>query len=239
MTKLGLATYTFRSKDGFDKKGNPQTQYDVAVEPHKFLGVSSVRHKPGQHKLALVSANSNTHKMVDEFHKKMAENAAAILQHMEVNSYPTQSRDLVSESLFFASKNVIGECEMLSPEVCTHVMNHLLRSGKWCPCGNVKQESGGKSKPPAQNNRDVLVAGKRVGQFVFDPERFPAQTTPSGLSDPNLCFPCVNKLLSLGKLKEGDNAPASLWFDGWIKLNDHRVSSDCLDPKKNIQKKKK
>jgi len=224
-TKLGLATYTFRSKDGFDKKGNPQTQYDVAVEPHMFLAASSVRHKPGQHKLAMVSVNTNTQKMVDEFHKKMAENSAALIQHMEVNNYPVASRNLVSESLFFASKNIIGECEVLSPEVCTHVMNHLLRSGKWCSCGN-KHDNVGKPKAVVVQPRDIPVAGKRLNQFVFNVDKYPAQSMPSGMSDPKLCYPCVNKLLTMGKLKEGENPPASLWFDGWLKLNEHRVSAD-------------
>jgi hypothetical protein len=240
-TKLSLATQTFLAKDSFDKKGVPITLYDSQVAPEKYLATCAVRNKPGQHRLAMASVNENVHKVVDDFHKKWSDNCAALQSHMDVSGYPLPSRNLVSEALHSASKAMIGECDLMSLEVCVLVMNHLLRSGKWCTCAcEIKgvQHSQGRSQRSSERESPAVPA-RQAHKFLFSTERFPAQSTPTHLADPKLCFPCVNKLFAMGKLKEGENPPSNLWFDGWLKLNEHRASSECLDPKPTKPNKKK
>jgi hypothetical protein len=238
-TKLSLAMQTSNGRDGFNKKGDAITVYDTNVSGDKYIAACAVRNKPGQHRLAMASASENVQKVVDSFHKKLSEKASNILQHMDVANYPQESRALVSESLHHASKSMIGECDFLSTEVCVMVMNFLLQSGKWCKCLCAgRQQQGGRGSTP--NRRDTPAIGNRPAtKFVFDTARYPGQSVPSGMNDPKLCYPCVNKLFSLGRLKEGENPPANVWFDGWDKFNEHRVSSDCLEPKSNKSKKKK
>ncbi len=68
-------------------------------------------------------------KVVEEMHSKMATKAANILQWMEQQNFKKAARDSVSEAFSYAFKCFIGECEVLSPEVCQFcARGHVLAS---------------------------------------------------------------------------------------------------------------
>ena len=229
--RAGLAMQTFKSKQTFDKKGKLTNEYAAWGEPAKFLAESVATRKQGQHRIGSAMAASRSQKVVDGIHEKMTSNAASVMQLMEVNNYPAESRQLISEALHDATKSLIGECEFLSNDILLLTFAYCLKTGRGLArLGAALSEKGARMS-------NVSGPVRKHERFEFDPSRFPAQVQPAGMKDARLCYSCVNRLVASGKLAVGDNPPANLWFDGIEAYNKHHESADCLNPKRASRRK--
>ena len=150
---------------------------------------------------------------------------------MDMNKFPTQSREFLNESLHDYMRAAETESPLFAQEVINHLVYFGLKSGRLFGLGVSPREferrnARGRSQGSGGASVGSRVPGDNGDRFVFDPKANAKQSLPS--VDSRLCYACANAMKKQGKLVDGEQPPDVCFFDSFVELQKHKRSGKCL-----------
>ena len=208
------------AKESFNGKGNPVIAFREDTCPRQFLPELAAFFAQQRRRLGAATSSSQAAELLNDVAGHLSLNVNELIRHMEIERFPTASRELLSEVLHDMKRTVESESAVLGREIIDHTVNYLYKTGR------IASLAGEIARGLRQPRQEAHSLNSSEVRFVFDPARYPNQKKHA---DPKyqICYKCVNRLFKEGKLKEGQNPPDSVWFPSYKDLMKHKKERKC------------
>jgi hypothetical protein len=207
-------------KQEFGKGGDAKLTFSTCSDPKKFIPGLMGFFANNHVRLGATVTDPVSLGVLNEVSNELSRNVNALSGYMDLNNLPKQSRDFLNEVLHDMKVTVEHEGAILEREIVDHAFHFMLKTGRIPPVLADVRGVG----DLRQARRGNQVSGS--DRFVFDPAKYPSQKKPG--KEYQVCYDCANAMFRSGKLKEGENPPASVWFPSYQALMKHKAEKKCV-----------